>query len=183
VLRSGEEEILIDSGTYTYLGDPAARERFRSSAGHNTVRAGGLDQATAAGPFRWIDKPEVRVLARGETFVEAECRARGLKHRRRFEIHADSLLITDWIEGTGPFEQFWHLGAETKMISPGKYRMGSTAKLILAGGAEAHLEKAGEFSWRSRGYGRKEPAAVLRAILAGAGPHLTQITWVTNDHA
>ena len=42
VLRIGPEELLIDSGTYSYLGDPAARERFRSSAAHNTIRVGRL---------------------------------------------------------------------------------------------------------------------------------------------
>ena len=86
VLRIGAEELLVDSGTYSYLGDPAARERFRSSAAHNTIRVGGFDQATPAGPFRWNDKPTVRVIERSEHVLEAECQAHAFTHRRRFEL-------------------------------------------------------------------------------------------------
>ena len=31
------EETLIDPGTYTYVGDPAWRNRFRGTAAHNTI--------------------------------------------------------------------------------------------------------------------------------------------------
>jgi len=176
VLRIGQEELLIDSGTFTYLGDAAARDCFRSSAAHNTVRAGGFDQAKPAGPFRWVDKPRVRVIARGEDFLEAECVASGFTHRRRFELGTDCLVITDFVEGPPPFEQFWHFGVNAELIEPGKYRIGSSAELVIPAGAEARLES----SWRSKMYGQKEAAPELRVTLSGAGPHVTQIYFTSN---
>jgi hypothetical protein len=176
VLRIGEEEVLIDSGTYSYLGDPAARDRFRSSAAHNTIRSGGFDQATPAGPFRWEDKPTVRILERSEHVLEAECVARGFTHRRRFELGTDSLLITDFIEGPPPLEQFWHFGVNAEMGSPGKYRIGSSAKLVIPASTDARLES----SSRSKGYGRREAATVLRVTLSGAGPHVTRIFFTSH---
>jgi hypothetical protein len=177
VLRVGPEELLIDSGTFSYLGDPAARDRFRSSAAHNTVRGGGLDQATAAGPFRWIDKPTVRVINRGEHFLEAECIARAFTHRRRFELGIDFIDITDFIDGPTPIEQFWHFGVNAELVSLGTYRVGASTNLVIPRGAEARLELDGSFSWRSKMYGDREPASVLRIALPGAGPHVTRISF------
>ena len=177
VLRIGQEEILIDSGTFTYLGDPVARDRFRSSAAHNTVRTGGLDQATAVKPFRWVDKAQVRVIDRGEDFLEAECVARDFTHRRRFELGTEDLVIIDNVTGPAPIEQFWHFGVNAKLISPGIYRVGSSVELSIPTGAEARLETEGEFSWRSREYGQREAATVLRVVLTGAGPHVTRIAF------
>jgi len=180
ILRIGREEILIDSGTFSYLGDPAARDRFRSSAAHNTVRAGGLDQATPAGPFRWIDKPAVRVIDRNEHVLEAECSARGFTHRRRFELEADCLVITDSIGGPPPIEQFWHFVVKPELVSPGKYRIGASVDFVISPDAEARLEIDGEFSWRSKEYGHREAAPVLRVLLSGSGPHVTRIYFTAN---
>jgi len=177
VLRIGQEELLIDSGTFSYLGDPAARDRFRSTAAHNTVRAGNLDQATTDGPFRWIDKPAVRVIDRGEHFLEAECIGHGFAHRRRFELGTDYLLITDSIDGPAPIEQFWHFGVSAELVSPGTYRVGASTNLVIPTGAEAQLELDGIFSWRSKMYGDREAAPVLRVTLSGAGPHVTRISF------
>ena len=171
VLCIGQEELLIDSGTFSYLGDPAARERFRSSAAHNTIRSAGFDQATPAGPFRWTDKPAVRVIERKERVLEAECVARNFTHRRRLELGKDGLVITDCIEGAPPIEQFWHFGVNTEMVSPGKYRIGSSAELVIPANTDARLESG----WRSKGYGRREAAPVLRVTLSGAGPY---VTWI-----
>ncbi len=175
-LRMGQEEVLIDSGTYSYLGDPVARQLFRSTAAHNTIRAGGFDQATSAGPFRWTDKPTVRVLERGEHILEAECVARSFTHRRRFELGTDCLVVTDFIEGPPPVEQFWHFGVNTELSAPGKYRIGASTELVIPAGAKAQLEPG----WRSRGYGQREAAPVLRVTLSGGGPHVTRIFFTSH---
>ncbi len=47
------------------------RDRFRGSAAHNTVRVDGRDQADAAGPFRWLNKPSVEVRS-WETGTESD---------------------------------------------------------------------------------------------------------------
>ena len=170
-LRIGREELLIDPGTYSYLGDPVARQLFRSTAAHNTIRAGGFDQATSSGPFRWTDKPTVRVLEQGEHILEAECAARCFTHRRRFELGTDCLVITDSIDGPPPLEQFWHFGVNPELLAAGKYRIGSSAELVIPANAAAQLESG----WRSKGYGQREAAPVLLVTLSGAGPHVTRI--------
>jgi hypothetical protein len=157
VARSGDREILIDPGTFTYVGDAAERDRFRGSAAHNTVRIDGLDQAEAAGPFRWNGRPEVRVLhwstSPSEDVLEAECSYAGFTHRRRVVFRKPSTLdIADTV--TGPagkhtVEQFWH-------GDPDAVRSSSAAETLSG--------------WRSRAPGHKEPVAVLRVVRKGELP-------------
>ncbi len=61
-IRRGDEEILIDPGTYTYTLDRQARDRFRGTGAHNTVRVDILDQADPAGPIRWTDHTAVEIV-------------------------------------------------------------------------------------------------------------------------
>ncbi len=159
IARTGGREILIDPGTYTYTGDPAERERFRGSAAHNTIRIDGLNQATTSGVFRWEGRPEVHIL-KWETdaardVIEAECSYAGFTHRREIIFpKPDTLEITDLV--TGPagehfVEQFWHLADDPDAVRT------SEPAMRLAG-------------WRSRAFGRREPAAVLRIAKRGRLP-------------
>ena len=128
VLRRGEEDLLIDAGTFTYVGDAKWRNWFRGTAAHNTIRIDGLDQATPLGPFRWADKPEVAINAwrtdSEEDFLDAVCRYRGLEHRRRILFaKPDTIFVLDEVEQAccGPqhlLEQFWHSGEEVTQESP-----------------------------------------------------------------
>jgi hypothetical protein len=153
VLRSGDEEILIDPGTYTYVGDAQWRDWFRGSGAHNTVRVDGLDQATIAGPFRWTDLPEVAVLEwktnDSRDFLEAECRFHGFTHRRRVEFRKPrTFLIDDEVSGPAGehhVEQFWHLGSPE-----------ARSRLVLEPGADL------EDSWRSPVFGEKQTAPLVR---------------------
>ncbi len=118
VLQIGERELLIDPGTYTYVGDPADRDRFRGSAAHNTIRVDGRDQAQPAGPFRWLEKPATEltssVFSETQDVVEGACSYNGIRHRRRITLYkaAGCIRVEDSIEGDGEhdIEQFWHLG-------------------------------------------------------------------------
>jgi hypothetical protein len=64
-----------------------------------------------------------------------------------------------------------------ELVLPQTCRIGSRADLILPAAAEARLETEGELSWRSRGYGQREPAPVLRVVLTGPGPYVTRIAF------
>ncbi len=153
VLRSGGDEILIDSGTYTYVGERKWRDWFRGTSAHNTIVIDGRNQAALGGPFGWIGRPKVEILdwqTNGERdILEAECRYDGFTHRRRVEFRKpDVFVITDDVSGlAGPHdvEQLWHLGSAEER-----------AKLILP--EDAELAE----SWRSTMYGEKYPAPMLR---------------------
>ena len=161
VARSGDEEILIDPGTYTYTGDPSWRDWFRGTEAHNTVRINQLNQAIPAGPFRWSDHPTVNVLSwttnADQDVLIAECRYHGFSHRRRLQFQKPALLIVV-DDVTGPagehdIEQLWHLGSND-----------ARARFTLADGAEC-LE-----SWRSTTFGEKHPSPLIRVRRRGQLP-------------
>jgi hypothetical protein len=154
VIRSRNREILIDPGTYTYVGDPSARDWFRGSSAHSTIRVDGIDQATPVNPFRWKDQPSVsiREWASSETedLLDAECRfGNGFTHRRRFRfLKPGLLLIADEISGPPGehvVEQFWHLGFITDRD---RFSFGDPAEVVE--------------SWRSPAFGMKFSSPALR---------------------
>jgi hypothetical protein len=153
VARAGEDEILIDPGTYTYVGDIDRRNWFRGSAAHNTIRIDHRDQAIPAGPFRWTEQPRVSIVewksSEEQDFLEATCAYGGFLHRRRVVFHKpDLLLIVDDVsgpEGVHEIEQFWHV-------------VGAQGRLVLEENAE-ELE-----SWRSTAFAVKQPAKALRVV-------------------
>jgi len=161
VVRSGDDEILIDPGTYTYVGDPKWRDWFRGTAAHNTVQIDGLEQATATGPFRWANRPEVMIrswkTSAEADVLEAECRYMGFIHRRWVEFQKpDVIVIIDEISGPPgdhTVEQMWHLGSPS-----------ARTQLALPEGAEI-LE-----SWRSTAFGEKHPASLVRVRRQGPLP-------------
>ncbi|MEP7351640.1 MAG: alginate lyase family protein [Acidobacteriota bacterium] len=108
-------ELLIDPGTFTYISDPAARQRFRGTAAHNTVSIDSLEQAVPQGPFRWTTPPQVELLHWDSTdscdILDACCRYGGFTHRRSVVFQKPGILVVlDRV--TGPagshrIEQGW----------------------------------------------------------------------------
>jgi hypothetical protein len=161
VVRLGDHEVLIDPGTFTYVSDPAERDRFRGSAAHNTVRIDGRDQAVPVGPFRWREKAVVKVLGWASSadrdFLDATCAYAGFTHRRRvLFVKPAALVILDTVEGLPgehTIEQFWHFGAAEE-----------AARFSFSGHADA-VE-----SWRSLAFASKEPSPAMCVTVRGAGP-------------
>ncbi len=157
VARAGDRDILIDPGTYTYLGDE--RDSFRGSAAHNTVQIDGMNQAAPGGPFRWTGRPDVRILnwqtGAAEDMFEAECRYSGFAHRRQVTFRKPHTLeISDLINGPGGdhvVEQFWHIADDRDAV------VTSEPGTLISG-------------WRSRAFGRRESAPVLRVAKRGPLP-------------
>jgi len=170
-LTVGSEEILVDAGTFTYVGDANWRNWFRGSAAHNTVRIDGRNQATPAGPFRWVEKPEVEIESwdsdTTRDAITAICRYDAVRHRRRivFEKANRRLIIEDEVEGSTDqhvIEQFWHFGSEAQTCGVSSWKIGSHTILTVTGQFTRELTSGGEHGWRSRVLGRKEPSQVLR---------------------
>jgi hypothetical protein len=149
--RTPEEEILVDSGTYTYVSEPEWRDRFRGSAAHNTIRVDGLDQAVAVHAFRWEEKPGLRrrewTCEAASDCIDAECRYRGFRHRRRVTLwKPDVAVILDEVAGPAgdhTVEQFWHPGVEAAPLSSSAFRLGREAVLCFPEGTTARPGNAG----------------------------------------
>jgi hypothetical protein len=163
VITHGDTEILIDPGTYTYVGDVRERDGFRGSAAHNTIRIDGLDQADPAGPFRWLNKPTVEVSEwRSDAtrdYLHAICSYRGLRHRRQvWFTKPDLLVVLDTLEGEGEHdvEQFWHVGEPITTLGPNRWRIGKSAELAVSGTGSVCD------GWRSEVLGSKRPAQGIR---------------------
>jgi hypothetical protein len=121
LIRRGDDPILNDPGTFTYVADAAARNWFRGTAAHNTVRLDQLDQADPVKPFRWENKPQVKLNRSGERFADAECAYRGFTHRRRVLLCSDrACVVIDDIhgpDGEHTVEQFWNISADASLIT------------------------------------------------------------------
>lgn len=101
VMRCGETEVLLDSGTFTYISDVAQRNRFRGTAAHNTLTVGGLGQATPVGPFRWANKPQTKLLAWDEAkgLLQAEVVVPGrYRQQRTVQLQPGELLVIDQLQ-------------------------------------------------------------------------------------
>jgi hypothetical protein len=166
VVRRGGEELLVDPGTYTYVGDPMWRNWFRGSAAHNTIRIDGRDQAMPRGPFGWQSKPSVRVLdwdtSATADYIDAECRYDSFTHRRRVlyvKPHLIYVLDTIASSDSNPHtvEQFWHSAARCEPLSPHAYEIGAAAVLAF----DRQYPAAVQAGWRSTAFATKEPAPVV----------------------
>ncbi|MFN7939212.1 MAG: alginate lyase family protein [Bryobacteraceae bacterium] len=163
VLTRNNQELLLDSGTCTYVSDPALRAAFRGSASHNTIRIDRLDQATQRNPFAWEDLPEVRILSwnsdSSRDLLDATCSYRGFTHRRTIFFHKPHFIaILDRL--TGPpgehlIEQFWHLPSAPHPLSETAFDIGAGTTLVLS--APASLSEG----LRSRAFASREPSSVL----------------------
>jgi Heparinase II/III-like protein/Heparinase II/III N-terminus len=144
-LSVGDREILIDPGTYTYVGDRDARERFRSTAAHNTITINGRSQGQPAqSAFAWESKPECKLTEWDPERLSAsgECRYEGFLHRRSLRIDGSVILIEDRVDGPNGIHelaQFWHLADE------------AAARLIHTGDQVERIPGV-----RSRAYGQVE---------------------------
>ena len=167
ILRREAEEVLVDPGTYTYVGDPQWRERFRGTAAHNTICIDGLDQAVARSPFAWASRPEVEVLSwessSAADILIAACSYSGFRHWRKIVFHKAELWIAvlDRVEGPAGehrVEQFWpSCGEPVLQRSPRCFQVGAQTLIWLNEGGEVGLVEG----WISPALGAKEPAPVL----------------------
>jgi uncharacterized heparinase superfamily protein len=167
--------LLVDSGTYVYTADPAARQWFRSTAAHNTLRVDGQEIARLGGDH-WLWRIEndahPRVLAwesdAEHDLLEVEhdgyCRLpRPVLHRRRiiFDKRRRSWQIDDTLDGQGEhlLELFFHPAVPFALDRPTVRLRASQADVLLVPPEDVQLRQ--EPGWISRGYGHREPATVL----------------------
>ena len=167
--------LLVDSGTYAYTADPAARQAMRSIAAHNALRVDGQETSRLAGE-RWLwqiaNDAHPTVLEWSSTadrdLLAAEHDGytrlpRPVIHRRSiaFEKTRSIWRIEDSLRGTGEHlvELFFHPAAQPIFEVTAVRLTAPDGDLLLF--PPAGLSVRQEPGWISRGYGHREPATVL----------------------
>ncbi|HUS07497.1 MAG TPA: alginate lyase family protein [Bryobacteraceae bacterium] len=165
MIRRGGEEILLDPGTYTYVGDLTWRNRFRGSAFHNTVSVNGLDQAIPAHPFSWQGRPAVSLISFKPTEVQADCSYAQYRHQRTVNFESgERVVVSDEISGPPGkhmISWFWHFGipaVEARKIIQMDPRL------------TVSWEEGGLYGWRSPALGVRLPAPVVHAQIEAELP-------------
>lgn len=62
IITIGGRPLFVDSGTYVYTSDLAARDKYRSSAAHNCLTVNGESSSTTNGPFSWKTMANARLM-------------------------------------------------------------------------------------------------------------------------
>lgn len=176
VVYSDGHALLIDPGTYQYVGEGTERDRFRDTRAHNTLSIDGLDQADPEGPFAWSKLPNVEAEAwiNGRSFDlfvgshDGYARLPNpVVHRRSvFSLKSRFWLVRDLVLGKGSrqIDLFWHLapglscpaGKTEKFIDPGREK----GLRVLAVGPSGCSRTVVESEW-SPAYGKKQPCQTL----------------------
>jgi len=173
----GTRNFLIDPGTFAYTVDPQARNLFRSTAYHNTLRVDGqeISRIPPGELFRLEDDVQVKVDVpgeRGAQFSSGDWEGEhggyqrlGVIHRRLFERWAEGWIIEDEVVGEGEHELKWffHFAPECELKAEG-----SKASTQFPAGPNIRLEVINNQSpitvvegWISPTYGRREKAAIV----------------------
>lgn len=182
-------DLIVDPGTGQYTADLEARDRFRATAAHNTVRVDGAEiNPIPKNPFRLAgtDRPEIlrSIFRRRFDLVEARHHGYGrladpVTHRRLLFLSrsARRLVIEDRLEGTVShrIEWFFHLApgvtasidAVTRTM---RGRSGEVRFVLAADDLPEGARLALKDDLFSPGYGRVEPATTLVVTWEGRLP-------------
>ena len=196
VLSVDGRPLLIDPGTATYTMDASVRNRFRSTAMHNTVAIDDKPQSVPAGPFHWASWADARVDL-WRTMAELDCLEAlhegyaPLIHRRCVLRVDDALwLIGDHLLATGRYEAatYWHfhpawmlaepLADEIRLEHPDGYFASLASTTTDVKRFRGDVEGLG---WYAPVYGRVVPSTTLRFSISTDTPIslITAIGWNT----
>jgi hypothetical protein len=186
VLAIAGRPFLVDAGTGTYTMDAEARDRFRSTAIHNTVVFDGRPASTPRGPFHWASTADATCVAwRSEPhfdYVEGvhDGYLPRTHDRAIFALHGLGWLVLDHLldpaRGSTVGDVFWHVHPDWNCTTRGSgvlfnhrdgavCAMESTADLQVLSPDEA----SGLDSYAPV-YGRLERSLCLRARVLSVLP-------------
>ncbi|HEX8968951.1 MAG TPA: alginate lyase family protein [Chloroflexota bacterium] len=183
-LWAGGAGVLVDSGTFTYSADPAARQALRSTAAHNALRVDGQETSRlGVDPWLWLIENDAHPFdihwesdADRDLFSGSHDGYRRLAgsvvHTRRiqFDKRRFTWRIDDMLHGRAEHlvELFFHPGVAFEME-------GSAVRLRAPRGDVWLFAPRGapcrqEPGWISDGYGMRRPATVLVYAVRAAVP-------------
>jgi uncharacterized heparinase superfamily protein len=193
-LHADGQDLFVDPGSFLYTPEPAWRNRFRSTAVHNTVMIDGLEQNRfGEGGLFWLHVDATPRCLAWETTPEADRfvgehdgyvrLADPVIHRR--EIHLDkpnrSIRIVDGFHGTGRHAFTWNFtlapGVSVRPAGEDRWEVaGPSARALLVletkGAGTGHEALRGEVAevWVSPQYGIRERTSAVRLHLLSNVP-------------
>jgi hypothetical protein len=183
--------LLIDPGTACYTIDPVRRDRFRTTALHNTLLLDGRPQSVASGPFQWSRSASStthrwRSTGAFDYFDGSHDGYAPARHRRRaLMLHGDMIVVADLVTDPGPAREVvldqrgqatsrvhtasvrWHIGPEWKVAARDRSLAMTAcgeriALLVPHGPLEVYSgDEVTGLGWHSPVYGSVEPATTV----------------------
>ena len=161
--------VLIDRGTFEYVGDGRERAQYRSTVAHNTLTIDGVSSPAPGGPFAWSHHPKsfAEKWVTGEQFdffVGSHNAYAPLTHRRFvFCRKLDFWFVRDVVEGSGEhnIDASWHMAPGFTPLESARFsRRDGDVLDIISSQDNAWACKVENGTW-SPAYGEAQPAAVL----------------------
>jgi hypothetical protein len=178
--------VVLDSGTYAYTFDLAARNESRSTRAHNAVMVDGEEinpiPANLAFKLAQVAVPRVEEWTPGEdrsTLVVSHDGYRRIpgvvRHRRTFHLDHETgeVTVIDDVLGGGSHivESFVHLPPEARVtLGDEAISVGLSGQDLRISVEGADREPAMQSGWVAERYGVREPAPVLVLTREGALP-------------
>lgn len=201
--------LLCDSGTYSYNGEPPFLDGYASARYHNSITVDGFDPMTRISRFMWSEWAQAKAYrgAAGSNVIEAEhdgyVKRMGIRHRRAIKaLDNDVWIIVDDLIGRGTHvaELHWLVADAPVALENGELTIElepGVARMCLFGGADSTLDivRAGKRTlgsgsasidaargWVSRYYGKLDPAMSVRLSTVANFPlRLITVLLLAND--
>lgn len=178
------ENLLRDSGTYSYNTEPQWLNYFAGTAGHNTVQFDDRDQMPRLSRFLFGDWLKTSML---EPLREQDGRASfgagysdraGASHQRRITLDSSSLIIVDWIDGFGTKAVLrWRLAPGAWQIDDQCVSNGAHLLRVQADVPLVRFELTN--GWESRYYLERTELPVLEIEVDRPGTLISEYRWAT----
>ena len=173
-MQSRGRSLLLDPGTYEYVGEGGDRDLFRGTAMHNTLRVDRANQTETAAPFSWkrLTESKVEQWMQGKGFDLVVASHDGYErlvppvtHRRWvLSLKNGVYLVRDVVEGQGKHQLdiSWHLGQDLQLLRENVFHVKGTSQglALLPAQGQAWTEEIRKEPW-SPVYGQKAPMTVL----------------------
>ena len=193
-LHRAGQPIFVDSGTYCYGADLAARDYFRSTKAHNTLTIGDKDSSQMTGPFNWskrataileeFDEKNWSVAASHDGFAPSI-------HQRQVTLNEQTFAVVDQLSNIQNSQQVnirFHLAPdlEARATKTG-FDVSRNGQLILKTQTEGPLiwvigenQSAPQSGLYSDHMGDRVPTQVLHltGMIAGALSQATTFKFV-----
>lgn len=182
VLTVRGRPFLVDPGTATYTMDPGRRDRFRSSAMHNTVVVNGRTQSETAGPFHWRSRTNATCTSWQTSAHRDYVSGRHdgyapVTHRREvMSLHGTGWIVVDHLTGGDQVDAaaMWHVHPDwtLELIEQNTAYFRHADGLTVTLTTSVPLERAAEgpLTEYSPEYGRIVHGTCLRSRVAGVTP-------------